>query len=446
MTAEITILNRNAVALAADSAITIGTEQRQKTLPLANKIFTLSKYDPVGVMAYGSAHFCGLPLETLVKVYREELGTASLSSVDDYAKSILEFISASRLIPDDLQNHHFLTNVVSYFYFMKEIVVNRLLDLEGPLSDADARKVISDVIGEHLAVWLKEELLPGFSEDHSRTLKEDFAVQIRKIARAVFEEWKLTRTSLGKLVDIAVNLPAKWPRRFSPADLAGIVITGFPGKDVFPSLRSFRLSGMTYNCPKYIYDEPKRLEIGAAVGSAILPFAQRQWVDTFLHGVNPLYQAEIADAISEIVTSLPGTVIETIESLSKKEKDDLKAIFQSAITDKILNDNLKKLAAFRQEIFVEPVSNMVTHLPKEELAAIAESLVSLVSFRQRVTIEAETVGGPVDVALISRGDGFIWIKRKHYFEKDLNPHFFKNYYRRSSREAGPEETNSEETL
>jgi len=28
----------------------------------------------------------------------------------------------------------------------------------------------------------------------------------------------------------------------------------------------------------------------------------------------------------------------------------------------------------------------------------------------------ETVAGPIDVAIISKGDGLIWIKRKHYFD------------------------------
>jgi hypothetical protein len=31
------------------------------------------------------------------------------------------------------------------------------------------------------------------------------------------------------------------------------------------------------------------------------------------------------------------------------------------------------------------------------------------------------VGGAVDVAVISRGDGFVWLKRKHYFSQELNP-------------------------
>jgi len=57
------------------------------------------------------------------------------------------------------------------------------------------------------------------------------------------------------------------------------------------------------------------------------------------------------------------------------------------------------------------------------LAATAEALVSLTSLSRRVTTEIETVGGPVDVAVISKGDGFVWINRKHYFKGELNPHF-----------------------
>ena len=45
-----------------------------------------------------------------------------------------------------------------------------------------------------------------------------------------------------------------------------------------------------------------------------------------------------------------------------------------------------------------------------------------------MSLDRETVGGPVDVAVISKGDGFIWIDRKHYFRRELNEHFIRNYY------------------
>jgi len=54
---------------------------------------------------------------------------------------------------------------------------------------------------------------------------------------------------------------------------------------------------------------------------------------------------------------------------------------------------------------------------------MAESLVSLTKFKRRISREQETVGGPVDVAVITKGDGFIWMKRKHYFAPEINPRY-----------------------
>lgn len=66
---------------------------------------------------------------------------------------------------------------------------------------------------------------------------------------------------------------------------------------------------------------------------------------------------------------------------------------------------------------------MVAFLPLEEFVSMAESLVNLTS------MESETVGGPIDVAVISKGDSFIWLNRKHYFDAQYNPHFAANYYK-----------------
>jgi hypothetical protein len=69
-------------------------------------------------------------------------------------------------------------------------------------------------------------------------------------------------------------------------------------------------------------------------------------------------------------------------------------------------------------------------LPKDELAATAEALVSLTSVKRKMSRGPETVGGPIDVAVISKGDGFIWISRKHYFQPDLNVQFSRVYFER----------------
>ena len=58
MTAEIALLNPHGVALAADSAVTIGS---QKIINSAIKLFALSKTEPVGIMIYGNANLLHIP-------------------------------------------------------------------------------------------------------------------------------------------------------------------------------------------------------------------------------------------------------------------------------------------------------------------------------------------------------------------------------------------------
>lgn len=68
------------------------------------------------------------------------------------------------------------------------------------------------------------------------------------------------------------------------------------------------------------------------------------------------------------------------------------------------------------------IETSAAFLSKGEMADLAENLVEMTSLRNRVSLDRqETVGGATDVAVISKGDGFVWVKRKHYFDRDRNP-------------------------
>lgn len=55
---------------------------------------------------------------------------------------------------------------------------------------------------------------------------------------------------------------------------------------------------------------------------------------------------------------------------------------------------------------------------------MGESLIHITSLKRKISSDIESVGGDIDVAIISKGDGFIWKRKKQYFESDLNPQFF----------------------
>jgi len=88
-----------------------------------------------------------------------------------------------------------------------------------------------------------------------------------------------------------------------------------------------------------------------------------------------------------------------------------------------------------KDVYTNPILTSLEYLGKTELAMMAETLVNLTSFKQKISDELETVGGPIDVAVISKGEGFVWIKRKYYFEKEINPHFIAKYYK-EERKSG----------
>ena len=61
----------------------------------------------------------------------------------------------------------------------------------------------------------------------------------------------------------------------------------------------------------------------------------------------------------------------------------------------------------------QPFMGAISALPRQDLAKMAEALVNLTAFLMRMTVDQdETVTEPIDVALLSKGDGFTWIKHK----------------------------------
>jgi hypothetical protein len=70
------------------------------------------------------------------------------------------------------------------------------------------------------------------------------------------------------------------------------------------------------------------------------------------------------------------------------------------------------------------IQDIVNFMSKKELAEMAHALVELTSKKRRFSTDQETVGGPIDVAIVTRNEGFIWIRRKHYFDRAVNPGYY----------------------
>jgi hypothetical protein len=174
--------------------------------------------------------------------------------------------------------------------------------------------------------------------------------------------------------------------------------------------------------------------VGTSKSVVIIPFAQRNEVATFIEGVSPALSNVMSETFRDIFGDkgmLPKQLFDEIASklgLLQDEHGELRAslgrICQGAYKTAV--------SRFREESrkkHSKPIIETTAVLNKEELAQMAETLINLESFRKQVVFGEETVGGPIDVAVITKGDGLIWIKRKRYFQPELNHHFFRNYFR-----------------
>jgi hypothetical protein len=60
-------------------------------------------------------------------------------------------------------------------------------------------------------------------------------------------------------------------------------------------------------------------------------------------------------------------------------------------------------------------------MPIADAIDLAEYLVEVTIGFVRFCPGNPTVGGPIEVAAVTRHEGFKWVKRKHYYDVKLNP-------------------------
>ncbi len=428
MTAEIAVLNQEAVALAADSAVTGSA----KIFQSANKIFALSKYRPVALMIYDNAQFLGVPWETIVKLYRRQLGDTCFSTLQEHADDFLRFLNKSpALFPPaaEQQAAELLAYSIGTTIMDKALsAIERRLGNTEDVSEQEATEEVEAFIGVYAEEWKAAKRRKGLPAKYRETVQRRYRDIAYPAIEEAFREITLSSRAKRQLRGLFADVATKDLYFEGAATHTGIVVAGFGGDDVFPKLRRFHISGILAG--DLLCTEDKPVDIGILPGERayIAPFAQREQVNTFMEGIDPDLRMYFHGWWLEKLDGLVGEVADHLK-LDDAHRQKLRDVFDQRCADIAHKEFSEELYRFSDANNVQPVINIVGMLPKDVLAEMAESLVNLTSFKRRVTPQAETVGGPIDVAVISRGDGFIWIKRKHYFKTELNPHFLANYYR-----------------
>lgn len=430
MTAEIALLNKLAVTLAADSAVTIGSGEATKVYNSADKIFEGTNLDPIAIMVYNSPELNGVPVESIIKMYRDNHCKQQFATVFDYADAFLKHLEGVGA-PDLTIAQNIRGLAFAKIATMQQIIRGATEEFFRAVGSGDREipqdQIISSLEAE-LAVYLEVEEsilrdMPEQTWSDGLTEADVMAAHgetLRNFVQAFFENDLITPEPLkDRIVAIAVLALLK---EYQQQMLTGLVFAGFGRDEIFPSLVSHEVYGVVAGRLKH--RETSRFDVDRQLtpDAAIIPFAQREMVDRFMYGLDgefiDLAKKYFAGSLTKLKDNLSDLLIEN--DPAKEAISPAIDVILTEFTDVVVADHVDRSRA--------QLSDMVRSMPKQELAALCESLIHITSLKRKFTAGAESVGGPIDVAMITRAEGFVWVKRKHYFDPGLNPRYFHRRY------------------
>ena len=435
MTSEVVVMNRLGVALASDSAATVYVGGRAKFYH-ADKLFMLSDHQPVGVMVYNNSTLLGIPWETILKMFRASLGSITFDTLEEYAGCLIKFLNDNEhLFPQPVQHKYYLNLVRSLFLSIQDDVKERFMKLaQEAVTDVPTalKQTQSIVVKEILDLWRRKEDVDSqcFDPSVGAQLAGQASGEINALVLQYFTG--ADRDTVAALTELARLVVSK--REILPESLSGLVIAGFGAKQFFPVMQEYHLGEIFLGRLKYCCAVTSK--ISSETPAVVRPFAQSDMVRTFLDGASPTLWWFFMEQVVKFVMSSADEIVDGMPGVSKRKKETYKRELRP-VSGSLVKKLLVDLNKYRNQKHFQPILQSIEFLPKNELAHVASSLVNVSTFQKRMSIaEDETVGGPIDVAVISKGDGFVWIERKHYFKPELNRHFFQRKYGVESKSIG----------
>ncbi|CAN5298326.1 hypothetical protein BH11PSE4_BH11PSE4_15830 [soil metagenome] len=417
MTSEICVMNRHALVLAADSAATVSSwesgRKEERYFKGSNKIFQISSTEPIGAMIYDSADLQRVPWEIIVKTFRKHLGANHFSTTAEYAQEFFRFIESSRsLFPQDYLRDLLIENLdqimIRYLRMIEDD--DRVKSLAPDVAAMiDAKTVLLD---EYHQAIIAHPIRPPFSQvnidavraEHLDRLKQEAKVDLRLFSADAPLEVEV-------LAELGIQTLFRRPDYFLSE--TGIVIAGYGTDEFFPSYKEYSCLGFLGD--HLCFSEQGEMKITPRDSGFFKAFATTAMADTFTMGFGP-------DVYSTGRTHLRTTLREfagKIDAETGSSAPSLEEFISDAITD-----HTKKWTDDVYEKHAQPLRRVIGSLPLDEMASLAETLVMLESLKEKVTRPSESVSGPIDVAIITRHEGFVWAKRKLYFDPKINSRFF----------------------
>ncbi|MEM8988251.1 MAG: hypothetical protein AAGC95_16165 [Pseudomonadota bacterium] len=422
MTSEVVLMNRQTVAMAADSAVTISGAGYLKTYNSADKLFQLVEGQPVAVMIYNNAEIMNVPWETVISLYRDHSNGRPLDTIDAYAKDFMNFLSGNPdLFPAEHQDTEYFKMVAVIFSYIAHEFdrqlrqfresgqgnarqhANSILDFVVDQLHTDYQLNIDDTQRADLECFpqaMEEQVRRRYGRDI-----DDLIASLADALQGDVSGLRVSDDTREKLRDIAAWVATK-DAFFE--HYTGVVFAGFGRQERFPSMRSYLTSNVVLGILKHRQD--RAADISADGAPVIQPFAQDRMIRAFITGMDQNLRMFMFGETLKLTYNLLADVINRAPGVTDTDKQKMFEDYSENNLNHALMSFFRTVDAYQYQVHTLPIFRAIQNLPKKELGEMAASLVKLNSLQQKMTASVETVGGPVDVAVITRNGGLEWHK------------------------------------
>ena len=417
MTAIVGILNKRAAVLAADSALTVVKGDRMKIYNTTTKIFQLSQDNHVAMMFFQNVDFMNVPWEVIFKLYHDKRGDKQFDSIKEYAEDFYQFLRDEKFFCSSDQQMDYLDGELATYYNNVKVAAKDNMEKEiDAMDDYDffneedlLRQHLKDCIAGVEALASDADVNPGledvgekeirsYGKDSLETLKE--RIEEDSLPKDMFDDW--------------VSGFTNYIRSRFYYNGTGIVFVGYGKNDIFPTLLPTYVSGAFNNRLRYYLDTDGMYAIGEDCSASITPFAQSDVMITLMKGIAPNFYEKVTDLN---VRSLSEERKKIADLLKEEGVDEaiVKRVSDLDTTD-IEKKHSESMDDYMQEEYIDGIVNAVESFNVEDMANMAENLVSITGLQRHFSSSDETVGGPIDVAVITRAEGFVWVRHKDFIK------------------------------
>lgn len=425
MTSVVGILNKRGIALAADSAVTrnrfkengFRSQKVTKCTKNGNKMVRLSNAVPITVMITGNALFLGTPWDVIARRYRQKRGDVPHATVEAAVRDFFCFISENPVFWDQGAVNNFMDTL------LEDVFSNIVGGMRG--------KAKRDETG---ALLYPDEFKKSFISECS--FNNILPIVLGRCPQFVGYSLDLFREKVGFIMDMffmgkelddypedllneirpyfEANIHAILSSRHEEGRYSTLIFSGFGAEQEYPSLIPVCVYGGFDFRVNYHYNDDDVVNISDKRPVAICPFAQKDVVQSILRGIHGNWSKRAGDMLRQMISPDSYDIFDgVLHSMPNGFRDKLDEIDVEDLYEKFTKEGLQLRDDTQKEW-----EKCLKDYDLEEMAALADSLIDLTGFHRILTFSQEGVGGPVDLAVISKADGFTWLRRKNWYHKD----------------------------